>query len=67
MWTWNADPFGMDAANANPSGAGAFAYTLRFQGQLFDGQAGLHYNDPMRTWWPLIPLPLPRDTDKTTD
>jgi hypothetical protein len=22
MWTWNADPFGTDAANPNPSGAG---------------------------------------------
>src|ERR1700737_4194246 len=25
MWTWNSDPFGTDAANANPAGAGAFA------------------------------------------
>jgi RHS repeat-associated protein len=44
MWTWNSDPFGTDAANANPAGAGAFAYNLRFPGQLFDGQAGLHQN-----------------------
>jgi hypothetical protein len=29
MWTWNSDPFGTDAANPNPSGAGAFAYNLR--------------------------------------
>jgi RHS repeat-associated protein len=40
----NSDPFGTDAANANPAGAGAFAYTLRFPGQVFDGQAGLHQN-----------------------
>ncbi len=44
MWTWFSDPFGTDAANANPAGAGAFAYNLRFPGQIFDGQAGLHYN-----------------------
>jgi len=45
MWTWNADPFGTDAANPNPAGAGTFAYNLRFPGQLFDGQAGLHQNE----------------------
>jgi RHS repeat-associated protein len=44
MWTWNSDPFGTDAANGNPAGAGTFAYNLRFPGQIFDGQAGLHYN-----------------------
>jgi len=44
MWTWNSDPFGTDAANPSPSGAGVFTYNLRFPGQLFDGQAGLHYN-----------------------
>jgi RHS repeat-associated protein len=44
MWTWNSDPFGTDAASANPSGAGTFAYNLRFPGQVFDGQAGLHQN-----------------------
>src|ERR1700761_5679976 len=44
MWTWNSDPFGTDAANPNPAGAGAFASNLRFPGQIFDGQAGLRYN-----------------------
>jgi len=44
MWTGNSDPFGTDAANSNPSGAGIFAYNLRFPGQVFDGQAGLHQN-----------------------
>ena len=45
MWTWNSDPFGTDAANPHPAGSGTFAYNLRFPGQLFDGQAGLHQND----------------------
>src|SRR3954462_15081178 len=44
LCTGNADPFGTDAANPNPAGAGTFAYNLRFPGQLFDGQAGLHPN-----------------------
>jgi RHS repeat-associated protein len=44
MWTSNSDPFGTDAANPNPGGAGTFTYNLRFPGQIFDGQAGLHQN-----------------------
>ena len=44
MWTWFSDPFGTTAANSNPAGAGAFAYNLRFPGQIFDGQVGLHQN-----------------------
>jgi RHS repeat-associated protein len=44
MWTWNSDPFGTDAGNPNPFGAGGFTYNLRFPGQLFDGQAGLNQN-----------------------
>ncbi len=44
LWTWFSDPFGTDAANANPAGAGTFAYNLRFPGQVFDGQVGLHLN-----------------------
>ena len=44
MWTWFSDPFGTDAANANPQGAGPFPYNLRFPGQVFDGQVGLHDN-----------------------
>jgi RHS repeat-associated protein len=44
MWSWYSDPFGTDAANENPAGAGTFKYNLRFAGQIFDGQAGLHAN-----------------------
>jgi RHS repeat-associated protein len=44
MWTWFSDPFGTEAPNSNPAGAGTFAYNLRLPGQVFDGQVGLHYN-----------------------
>jgi RHS repeat-associated protein len=44
MWTWFSDPFGTDAANSNPAGAGIFSYDLRFPGQVFDGQVGLNLN-----------------------
>ena len=44
MWSWFSDPFGTDAANENPSGAGTFAYNLRLPGQVFDGAVGLHSN-----------------------
>jgi RHS repeat-associated protein len=44
MWSWYSDPFGTDAANETPAGAGTFKYNLRFAGQVFDGQAGLHAN-----------------------
>jgi RHS repeat-associated protein len=30
--------------NENPEGVGAFAYNLRFPGQYFDTETGLHYN-----------------------
>ena len=44
MWTWFSDPFGTDAANPNPSGAGAFTENSRLPGQIFSGTAGLHEN-----------------------
>jgi RHS repeat-associated protein len=44
MWTWFSDPFGTTAANSNPAGAGTFTYNLRFPGQIYDPQAGLHQN-----------------------
>ena len=34
MWTWFSGPFGSDAPNNNPQGAGAFTYDLRFPGQI---------------------------------
>jgi len=53
LWTWFSDPFGTDAANANPAGLGVFAYNIRFPGQLFDGEAGLHANG-LRDYDPAI-------------
>jgi RHS repeat-associated protein len=43
-WLWDNDTFGTNAPNNNPEALGAFTYNLRFPGQVFDGQAGLHYN-----------------------
>jgi hypothetical protein len=60
MWTWNFDPFGTDAADPNPAGAGALAYTLRFPGQVFDGRArlpltlGEAVSTPAELPWPEI-------------
>ena len=44
VWEWPLDPFGAAAANENPSGLGTFAFNLRFPGQYYDAETGLHYN-----------------------
>jgi len=45
LWRWdNADPFGDNAADENPSGQGSFRYDLRFPGQQYDAETGLSYN-----------------------
>jgi len=44
VWRWDSEPFGSDMANENPSGLGTFEYNLRFPGQYFDKETGLHYN-----------------------
>ena len=45
VWKWeNLDPFGVNAANENPSGLGNFTCNLRLPGQYFDKETNLHYN-----------------------
>jgi RHS repeat-associated protein len=44
VWRWDSDPFGTTAPNENPSGLGEFRYNLRFPGQYYDQETGLHYN-----------------------
>ena len=45
VWKWdNAEPFGNNAANENPSELGGFRYDLRFPGQQYDAETGLAYN-----------------------
>ena len=43
-WRWLAEPFGTTAPETNPSGLGPFAFNLRFPGQFFDSESGLHFN-----------------------
>lgn len=38
VWNWKSDPFG----NGQPTGA--LTYNLRFPGQYYDKETGLHYN-----------------------
>lgn len=45
VWRWDqADPFGVQQPDENPSDAGVFTYNLRFPGQLFDKETNNHYN-----------------------
>jgi RHS repeat-associated protein len=43
-WRWISDPFGLAAAETNPSGLGNFTFNLRFPGQYFDQESGPHQN-----------------------
>lgn len=45
VWQWQDKPFGDSPVNQDPDGNGvAFEYNLRFPGQYFDVETGLHYN-----------------------
>ena len=45
MWRWDRDPYGNGAPNEDAEGNGRFVFfNLRFPGQQFDPETGLHYN-----------------------
>jgi RHS repeat-associated protein len=48
VWTWSpfGDPFGVDEADTDPDGDGQmYSLPLRFPGQYYDVETGLHYNN----------------------
>ena len=52
VWRWDQwEPFGDSLPNENPSGLGAFEFSLRFPGQYADKETNLHYN-MARDYWP---------------
>ena len=45
VWRWDPRPFGDSVAEDDPDGDGVrFTLNLRFPGQYFDAETGLHYN-----------------------
>ena len=45
QWRWDtAEPFGATPPNENPAGLGAFGFSQRFPGQVFDSETGNFYN-----------------------
>jgi len=45
VWRWDqAEPFGVNVPDENPSGLGAFDLPLRLPGQYYDKETGLHHN-----------------------
>jgi RHS repeat-associated protein len=46
VWRWDQqEPFGVNVPDENPSGLGAFEFSMRFPGQYFDKETNLHHND----------------------
>jgi RHS repeat-associated protein len=45
VWEWrNDDAFGNNPPDESPSGLGQFVFNLRFPGQYYDAETGLHQN-----------------------
>jgi len=44
VWRWDRTPFGDLPPDENPSALGVFTMNLRFPGQYYDVETGLHYN-----------------------
>ncbi|WP_051961843.1 RHS repeat domain-containing protein [Methylobacter sp. BBA5.1] len=44
VWAWESEAFGASLPDQNPSGLGTFVFNLRFPGQYYDAETGLHYN-----------------------
>ena len=45
VWRWDSDAFGRTLPNQDPLKTGkSFVYHLRYPGQYYDTQSGLHYN-----------------------
>ncbi|WP_407658787.1 RHS repeat domain-containing protein [Marinobacterium marinum] len=45
VWRWDNDPFGRHTANEDPDGdSQLFTFSLRYPGQYYDEETGLHYN-----------------------
>ena len=45
IWSWHSDPFGKTVANDDPdNNKHPFIFNLRFAGQYYDWETGLHYN-----------------------
>ena len=45
VWRWDNGPFGRHTANEDPDGdSQLFTFSLRYPGQCYDEETGLHYN-----------------------
>lgn len=45
MWSWRSDPFGVGPGTViYPNYNAMFQFDLRFPGQVFDAESGMHYN-----------------------
>ena len=43
-WRWDSTPFGDVVPDSDPAGVGSLTLNLRFPGQYYDAESGLHYN-----------------------